>query len=191
MGNAESHGPFAEGPASKLAEYGFTTVSAMLKKYTELDMEFGLNDTSLTELFEASGIACSGDDADLVPAIMSCFPNENLNALDFMNAFSILSKGGASSKVTFAYDTVNFRKDEDITYDELIILLLCIARGIACLSGVSTSYDPKSMSAESIQEVEKSTLAMIINDFDLGDDANLAAETVSKQKFEAWFEKIQ
>ena len=189
MGNAESCGPFKEGPVSKLSQYGVTTVSTMLQKYWDLDMEFGLQESAVSELLEASGISCQGDDGDIVPALMKSFPNETaMNAIDFIVAFAILSKGGASTKAGIAYDAINFNKGEDVTFDELIILLLCIGRGLACISGVQTEYDPKTMGESTIQELERGTVKMLQSDFDLGPDANLAAETVSKEKYLAWFE---
>jgi len=120
-----------------LRAFGVDTAKALLDKYLDLDLDFGIPQEDLQRLFRECELDLGGD---VVQAVFDSFPKaqttKTLNALDFLEGFAVLCRGTATAKVDLMYDIFDFQKRGEISFDELTIMFMCAAQGTLHMSGV-------------------------------------------------------
>ena len=169
MGNSISHGGFAQ-ELHRLGDYDQATAQLLHRKYLELDLEFGIDSTDLTKLLKAAEIEVSDG---LVKSIMNSFPNkEILNVLDFLEGFCFLCKGDPEAKLSGFFDVFDFQSRGEISFDELTIMLMSVARGIKFLQGKAAN------------EADDDKVAGMLRD-DLDQQQGMEAD-ISKQQYLIW-----
>lgn len=169
MGNTDSHGGFAK-DLHRLGDYDQKTAQLLHRKYLELDLEFGIDSGDLTRLLKAAEVEA---DDNLVRAIMKSFPNkEILNVLDFLEGFCFLCKGSPEEKLSGCFDIFDFQTRGEISFDELTIMLMSLARGIKFLQG------------KAADEMDDDAVANMLRK-DLNQQQGMEAD-VSKQQYLAW-----
>jgi len=109
----------------------------LLEKYLELDLDFGISRDDLQLLFKECDM---GLGEDMVESVFHAFPNSRqtkvLNALDFIEGFTLLTQGSPEEKLSLLYDTFDFQKRGEISFDEVTIMFMCSAQGLMHMSGL-------------------------------------------------------
>ena len=99
---------------------------SILRPFKDKDMEFGIGMTQVETLTK------NYDNLDATK-IMNAFrrgQSTSINALEFLSAVAMLSKGSTSECFQALFDAFDFRDEKTITTDELCILVVSVFRAL-------------------------------------------------------------
>ena len=134
--------------ADALAPYrGYTQAQAdeVTNKYKSNDMEFGLTLEALTTLLGDS------EAADKVRKAYARGANgTTINALEFLSTLALIANGNTAETADSLFTTFDFNDKNQISYDELTILVISVCRGLKVASGLG--QEPAD---EKIEEITK------------------------------------
>ena len=134
--------------ADALAPYrGYTQAQAdeVTNKYKSNDMEFGLTLEALTTLLADSEAA-----EKVRKAYARGANGTTINALEFLSTLALIANGNTAETADSLFTTFDFNDKNQISYDELTILVISVCRGLKVASGLG--QEPAD---EKIEEVTK------------------------------------
>jgi Ca2+-binding EF-hand superfamily protein len=101
-------------------------IKSILRPFKDKDMEFGIGQTQVETLVK-------NFDTFAATKVMEAFrrgSSSSINALEFLSAMAMFSKGTTSECFGALFDSFDFRDEKTITTDELCILVVSVFRAL-------------------------------------------------------------